>query len=109
MGDQGRRDVSGRRGLPDSGYLASRDGALVAGDRRNQVRLPAYARLDLRAERTFEDSGRRLSLFVEALNVLNRANVGLSDGLIRRDTGAAIGFTEPLFPRIVTGGVPVAF
>jgi hypothetical protein len=99
----------GGTGFPIPAYLASRDGTLVAGNRRNQIRLPAYARLDLRAERTFEYTGRRLSLFVDALNVLNRANVGLSDGVIRRDTGVAIGFTEPLFPRIVTGGVRVAF
>ena len=95
----------GGTGFPIPAYLASRDGTLVAGDRRNQVRLPAYARLDLRAERTVPPAGRRLSLFVDVLNVLNRANVGLSDGVDRSRTGAATGFTERLFPRIVTGGV----
>jgi hypothetical protein len=39
---------------------------------RNTLRLPAYSRLDLRADRAFNWSGRRLVLFVEVANILNR-------------------------------------
>jgi TonB-dependent receptor-like protein len=95
----------GGTNFPIPGYLALRDGQLFAGDERNQVRLPAYARLDLRAERTFDHIGRRFTLFAEAINVLNRVNVGLADGAITRDTSEARGFTERLFPRLVTAGV----
>lgn len=107
-----RTTVSGRfRGgsnFPVPGYLAERGGALFAGERRNEVRLPADARLDLRATRTFRYAGRRITVFAELINVLNRTNVGLSDGFIR-GTGEATGFTEPLFRRRPSAGVVIEF
>jgi len=44
-------------------------------DERNGLRLPAYARLDLRADRTFTWSSRRVTLFAEVANTLNRRNL----------------------------------
>ena len=38
---------------------------------RNTLRLPPYSRLDVRADRAFTWSGRRLVVFVEVANVLN--------------------------------------
>jgi hypothetical protein len=67
-----------------------------AGERRNQIRLPAYARLDLRVERPLPSLGHRFTLFLEAINVLNRVNMGPADGAIMRETGQAVGFTEQL-------------
>jgi hypothetical protein len=52
----------------------------VAGPYRNAARLPAYARLDLRANHAFNFSTRRLTLFVELINVLNRTNAGSAGG-----------------------------
>ncbi len=95
--------------FPIPGYLVNRDGRLFAGERPNEARLPAYARLDLRAERTFDRAGRRFTLFAEAINVLNRTNVGPADGAIIRDTGEAVGFTERLFPRLATAGLRFEF
>jgi hypothetical protein len=95
--------------FPIPGYLVNRDGRLFAGERPNEARLPAYARLDLRAERTFDRAGRHFTLFAEAINVLNRTNVGLADGAIIRDTGEAVGFTERLYPRLATAGVRCEF
>jgi len=99
----------GGTNFPIPGYFAVRDGRPYAGDRRNQVRLPAYARLDLRAERTFHYAGRRFTVFGEAINVLNRVNVGVADGVITRDTGEALGYTERLYPRLLTAGVRFEF
>ena len=99
----------GGTNFPIPGYLVARDGHLFAADERNQARLPAYARLDLRSERTFDQGGRRFTLFGDVLNVLNRVNVGLADGAITRDTGEAVGFTERLFPRLVTAGLRFEF
>jgi hypothetical protein len=73
------------------------------------VRLPAYARLDVRAERTFDVGKRRLSVFVDALTVLNRATAGPAFGAIRRGTGEAVGFTERLYPRLLTAGLRFEF
>jgi outer membrane cobalamin receptor len=52
----------------------------VAGPQRNAARLPEYARLDLRINHAFTFSTRRLTLFVELINVLNRTNVGSTGG-----------------------------
>lgn len=52
----------------------------VAGPQRNAARLPEYARLDLRVNHAFTFSTRRLTLFVELINVLGRTNVGSTGG-----------------------------
>lgn len=95
--------------FPIPGYLAARDGGLFVGTHRNEVRLPNYARLDLRANRAFNYDTRRLTLFVELLNVLDRTNLGLADGFIRYETGEAAGFTEPLIPRFLSAGIVIEF
>ena len=44
-------------------------------EQRNGLRLPAYARLDVRADRTFTWSSRRVTVFAEVANALNRRNL----------------------------------
>ena len=95
--------------FPIPGYFAARDGGLFASGARNQLRLPAYARLDVRADRGFDYYGRRLTLFVELLNALNRANVGLANGSVNPSTGEAIGLTDTLFRRRASAGISVVF
>jgi hypothetical protein len=111
LSDRTRVSVKFRGGtnFPIPGYLAARDGGLVAGAQRNMLRLPAYARFDVRASRTFDYGGRRLTIFAEVLNVLNRRNVGIADGFIRRGTGEAAGFTRTLFPRVPSAGILIEF
>jgi hypothetical protein len=94
---------------PVPGYLAYKDGRLVVAEVRNQVRLSPYARLDLRADRQFHYFGRRMTLFVEVVNALNHANVGLADGVVDPLTGAASGFTDRLLRRRVSAGVVIEF
>ena len=62
---------------------------------RNTARLPVYARLDLRMHRVFVRGGRRLTLFGEVLNVLNRQNWGPTSGRS----------AERLFPMVPTAGL----
>lgn len=95
--------------FPIPAYLAARDNRLFAAEARNQVRLPPYARLDLRADRGFAYLGRRVTLFVELLNVLNRKNVGLATGSIDPASGEAIGVTDMLFRRRASAGISVDF
>jgi hypothetical protein len=95
--------------FPIPAYLDAREGALFAGDARNQLRLPHYARLDLRADRQLVDLGRQLTLFVELLNALNRANMSLANGSIDAATGEAAGFTDTLFRRRASAGIVVEF
>jgi len=94
--------------FPIPAYLESRAGALFAGGRRNEVRLRPYARLDARGQRAFEVAGRRVTLFAEVLNVLNRTNVGLANGRIT-DSGEAVRFTDRLMPRLPSAGLVIEF
>lgn len=90
-------------GLPVIGYYARVDDApdgepqYDLSSRRNGARLPAYARLDVRVERAFTRGDRRLTLFAEGVNVLNRANYG---------PGGA-GGAEKLFPVLPSAGLLV--
>ena len=61
--------------VPVPGYYLERDGQYFVADARNRVRLPTYSRVDLRANRTFNWSRKRLTLFAEVMNVFNRNNV----------------------------------
>ena len=75
---------------------------------RNTLRLPAYARLDLRADRTFSWSGRRMTLFVEVANALNRRNVrNVPYGVDR--TGRVQGPTDALMPILPSAGFVIEF
>ena len=95
--------------FPIPGYLERRGDSLAVGTAWNAVRLPLYARLDLRADRQVEYFGRRLRLFAEVLNVLDRANVGLAGGTVDGTTGDALGVTDRLFRRRVVAGLLVEF
>jgi outer membrane cobalamin receptor len=95
--------------FPVPGYFTGSDSDLLVGDVRNQVRLPPYARLDLRADRRFRYGDRSFTVFVEGLNVLNHTNVGLADGSVDPATGAAIGFTDTLLSRRLSAGLAFEF
>jgi hypothetical protein len=75
---------------------------------RNVLRLPAYARLDLRADRTFTWSTRRLTVFLEVVNALNRTNLrNVPYGVDRN--GRVLGPTDPLIPILPSAGVAIEF
>lgn len=95
--------------FPIPGYLVRRGGELFAGDRRNTVRLPAYARLDIRASHAFYYAAHRVTLFADVVNVLNRTNTGLANGSIDPVTGRATELTRTLFPRLPSVGILVEF
>ena len=95
--------------FPIPAYLAVRDGRLFVADTRSQVRLRPYARLDLRTDHALDYFGPRLTLFVEVLNALNRANLGLSHGSVNVATGEAVGFTDKLIRRRALAGILVEF
>src|SRR5262245_17876487 len=86
-------------GAPIPGYFNVSDGRLFAGERRNEIRLPSYVRLDARAQRTFFSSSHALTIFGEVLNAVNRQNQGLADGFIEPATGQALGFSRALLSR----------
>jgi hypothetical protein len=75
---------------------------------RNTLRLPAYARLDLRADRAFTWSGRRLVVFVDVANVLNRTNLRNASYSVDR-VGRVFETTESLMPFVPSGGLVFEF
>jgi hypothetical protein len=79
------------------------------GDQRNQLRLPWYSRLDVRANRTYTWEQRRLTLFVEVTNVYNRSNQRYTGGDINGRTGRVSGLTEELFPILPSAGLLIEF
>jgi hypothetical protein len=78
------------------------------GDARNTLRLPAYARLDLRADRAMTVAGRRVTLFAEVANVLDRRNERNVPYSIDR-SGRAMGVTDSLLPIVPSAGFVVEF
>ena len=98
--------------FPAVGYWASREdidyaGELSAG--RNTLRVAPYSRLDARANRTFTWDRKRLTLFLEAINVLGRRNVRYALPSINRRTFEATGLYERMVPRIPSVGVLLEF
>ena len=95
--------------FPMPGYWQERGPLLFLGERRNEVRLPGYARLDIRANHVFNYTKRRLTLFVEVMNVLGRSNVRWTSPGIALRTGQAFDYLQELFPRMPSAGVLFEF
>lgn len=96
--------------FPAPGYYSEpADGEYVLVERRNGLRLPLYSRLDVRANRTFTWSRRRLTLFAEVMNVLNRDNVRISIPRVNPATRAVTRLFEEMIPIVPSAGVLIEF
>jgi hypothetical protein len=95
--------------FPLVGYFTGTVEDLKLGSIRNQVRLPAYSRLDVRANRTFTFDKRRLTLFIEVMNVLNHTNLAQFTGSVNSVTLVAKGWTQDLIPRVPSAGILIEF
>jgi len=108
-----RMSVSGKlrvgSNFPAPGYYTESVGKYFIGSTRNDLRLPSFARLDLRANRTFTWGTRRLTLFAEVINVLNRENVRYHPPSIDGRTFEARRLFEPLLPVVPSAGVLIEF
>jgi hypothetical protein len=95
--------------FPAPGYDTESGGRYFLGPARNDVRLPSFARLDLRANRTFTWSTRRLTLFAEVVNVLYRENVRYHPPSIDGRTLEARRLFESLLPVVPSVGLLIEF
>jgi hypothetical protein len=95
--------------FPMPGYWQQRNGRLFVGERLNNTRMPAYARLDLRVNRVFNYTKRRLTLFAEVMNALNRNNSRFRSPAINGNTGEVFDYLQDLFPRLPSAGILVEF
>jgi len=65
--------------------------------------------VDLRGNRTFNWSRKRLTLFVEVMNVLNRDNVRFNPPGINSSTQRASGIFERMIPIVPSAGMLIEF
>lgn len=108
-----RMSVSGKlrmgSNFPAPGYYTESDGRYYVGETKNDVRLPSFARLDLRLNRTFTWSTRRLTLFAEVINVLNKENMRYHPPSIDGRTFEARRLFESLLPVVPSAGLLLEF
>jgi hypothetical protein len=95
--------------FPAPGYYAESGGKYYVAETRNDVRLPSFARLDLRVNRTFTWTNRRLTLFAEVINVLNRENERYHPPSIDVRTLEARRLFESLLPIVPSAGMLLEF
>jgi hypothetical protein len=108
-----RVSVSGKlragSNVPAAGYYAERNGDYFLSSTRNDVRVPVYSRIDLRANRTFNWSRKRLSLFAEVMNATNRDNVRFTPPSVDGRTGHVSGLFESMIPIVPSAGILIEF
>jgi hypothetical protein len=95
--------------FPIPGYYAESNGSYFLTDVRNTERLPMYGRLDLRANRAFNWSRRRLTLFAEVINVLNRANVRFEPPGVNLTTRVVTQPFDSMLPIVPSVGFLIEF
>src|SRR4029079_3803152 len=95
--------------FPIPGYYSESNGSYRITDVRNTTRLPVYGRLDLRANRAFNWSHRRLTVFAEVINVLNRDNMRFTPPSISISTRTAGKPFDSMLPIIPSLGVLIEF
>ena len=76
---------------------------------RNNLRVPVYSRLDVRANRTFSWRAMRLTLFAEVLNLYARENVRATRPGINGVTHQVFGLFDSMFPLIPSAGISFEF
>jgi hypothetical protein len=95
--------------FPVPGYYREQDGVYYIAERRNELRLPVYARLDARAGRTFTWARSRMTLFGEVINVLDRDNVRSNPPSVSSSTWQARRLFETMIPIVPSAGLLVEF
>ncbi|MFL6280030.1 MAG: carboxypeptidase regulatory-like domain-containing protein [Vicinamibacterales bacterium] len=95
--------------VPAPGYYAQQGNDYVVSSVRNTLRLPTYSRVDLRANRTFNWSRKRLTLFAEVINLFNRDNVRFNPPGVNTSTGRVSNLFESLIPIIPSAGILIEF
>jgi hypothetical protein len=99
-------------GMPLPVYAQKRNNNYFVAEQRNQVRLPDYARFDVRLAKSFPKDRYRITLFVEVLNLANRDNVryaGYEFGSVNPITGRIKNLTSQQFPILPTAGIIFEF
>jgi hypothetical protein len=95
--------------VPAIGYWEQQGSGYFVSSARNGLRVPAYVRLDVRGNRTFNWQGKRLTLFVEVLNVFGHDNVRYNPPGVNLRTRQAFGIFEAMIPLVPSAGILLEF
>jgi hypothetical protein len=95
--------------VPAPGYFTKEGPEYFITTSRNTLRLPTYARVDLRANRTYNWSRKRLTLFAEVINLLNRDNVRFNPPGVNVTTRRVSNLFESLIPIVPSAGILMEF
>lgn len=94
---------------PITGYTEGRpDGRFFVGTARNSTPVPAYSRLDMRVDR-YRWGSRRLTLFGEVANLLNRENFRQVPPVVDFRSGQAFEPLQSMFPLLPSIGGTLEF
>jgi len=96
-------------GPPIPGFFRQAGDIFFLSDRRNEVRVPDYARLDVRVSKAFLFKRWKLTATGEVLNLLNRNNLryaGFDDFSI---SGRVFGQLDRVLPILPSAGVVIEF
>lgn len=95
--------------VPAPGYYSQEGNDYFISDARNTLRLPTYSRVDVRANRTFNWSRKRLTLFAEVINLFNRDNLRFNPPGVNSTTRRVSNLFESLIPIVPSAGILVEF
>jgi hypothetical protein len=94
--------------FPVPGFLLVEGESVTLSDQRNRSRLPAYSRLDLRANKAFNYNRWKLTVYGEVLNVLARKNVRSTVTLDTVNRPLSVD-TDSMFPLLPIAGLRIEF
>src|SRR5579883_868545 len=95
-------------GFPVPGYLTMIQDQFYLTDRRNTFRLDSYARLDLRANKSWRREKWTTTLFAEVLNAANRTNLRFGSlDWYSLESGLAVASVDQMFPILPAVGVVI--
>jgi outer membrane receptor for ferrienterochelin and colicin len=95
-------------GFPTPGYLERNShGFYVLADTRNQLRLPAYFRTDLRVNKTWARSKLKYTLYAELINLTDHTNEFFLTFNNYNSQGIASVTIDKSFPILPSGGFAV--
>jgi hypothetical protein len=95
--------------VPAPGYYTKEGGDYFLTTSRNTLRLPTYSRVDVRANRTFNWEHKRLTLFAEVINLLDRDNVRFNPPGINTATRRVSNLFESMIPIVPSAGILIEF
>ena len=95
---------------PLVGYLGGdRDGRFFVTSERNATRVPTYSRIDARVDRAYHWGGKRVTVFAEVANLMNRRNTRQVPPFIDFESGEAFEPYREMFPFLPSIGATIEF